>query len=55
MLKKVGMTEIFHKKSARRLLSGVGTGAKVRRYRKHGNSRKIEGLAQMRQAKGEVR
>ena len=24
-----------HKKSARRLPSGVGTGAKVRRYRKH--------------------
>ena len=32
-----------HWKRARRLLSGVGTGAKVRRYRKHDEHRKVEG------------
>ena len=30
-------------KSARWLTSGVGTGAKVRRYRKHDEHRKVEG------------
>lgn len=44
MINNGDISKLIHKKSARRLNSVVGTGAKMRRQRK------VEGAAQMRQA-----